>query len=188
MDTHLKSYLITDPKYYSNNEELFKKNLKKVLTNKKVDIACFRDKESSNFEELAKIFIEVCNEFNIKKILLNGDYLLAKKLGATGVHLTSTQFDKIKEAKNLDLYVIISCHNFNEIEKAQNSYANAVTYSPIFHTPNKGEPKGINSLKQAIHLYDDMNIIALGGILTNEQLTQIQKAKAYGFASIRYFI
>jgi thiamine-phosphate pyrophosphorylase len=188
MDTHLKSYLITDPKHYSNNEQLFKKNLTKALKNKKVNMACFRDKESSNFESLAKIFIEVCNEFNIKRILINSDYELAKKLGATGVHLNSTQFDKIKEAKNLGLYVIISCHTFNEIEKAQNSYVNAVTYSPIFHSPNKGEAKGITSLKQAISLYEDINIIALGGILSQEELKQIENAKAYGFASIRYFI
>lgn len=188
MNTSLKSYLITDPKYYSNNEELFTRNLKKVLSKKQVDIACFRDKESNNFEKLAEIFIEVCNEFNIEKTLINGDYLLAKQLGATGVHLTSEQFDKIKEAKNLDLYVIISCHTFNHIEKAQNAYANAVTYSPIFPTPNKGEPKGINSLKQAISLYDDMNIIALGGILSEIQLSQIEKTNAYGFASIRYFV
>lgn len=188
MDTHLKSYLITDPKYYSNNEELFRKNLTKVLKNKKVDMACFRDKESSNFESLAKIFIEVCNEFNIEITLLNTDYELAKKLGATGVHLNSTQFDKIKEAKSLNLYVIISCHTFNEIEKAQNSYVNTVTYSPIFHSPNKGKAKGIDSLKQAIQLYEDIDIIALGGILTQEEINQIEKTKAYGFASIRYFI
>jgi thiamine-phosphate pyrophosphorylase len=186
--SNLKKYLITDPKYYSNNEELFKKNLKRVLKNNLVDIACFRDKESNNFNSLAKIFIDVCKEFKIKEILLNGNYNLAKELGATGVHLTSLQFDEIKEAKKLNLYVIISCHTFNDIEKALNSYCNAITFSPIFDTPNKGEPKGITSLKEAINLYEDIDIIALGGIVREEQVEQISKTKAYGFASIRYFI
>lgn len=186
--TNLKKYLITDPKHYSNNSDLFRKNLIKVLKNNEVDIVCFRDKESKNYEELAKIFVEVCKDFNIEKILLNSNYKLAKELGANGVHLTSNQFEKIKEAKRLGLYVIISCHTFSEIEKAQNAYVNAVTFSPIFDTPNKGEPKGITSLKEAISLYEDMDIIALGGIVKKEQIELISKTKAYGFASIRYFI
>ena len=41
--SHLKKYLITDPKYYSNDKDLFRKNLEKVLKIKKVDMACFRD-------------------------------------------------------------------------------------------------------------------------------------------------
>lgn len=186
--TNLKKYLITDPKYYSNNSDLFKKNLSRVLKKNEVDIACFRDKESKNYEELAKVFIDVCKEYEIKKILLNTNYELAKNLGANGVHLTSSQFSEIKQAKNLDLFVIISCHTFSDIEKAQNSYANAVTFSPIFNTPNKGEPKGITSLKEAISLYEDIDIIALGGIVKDEQIELISKTKAYGFASIRYFI
>lgn len=188
MEDTLVHYLITDPQYYSNNEDLFEKNLKRILKRNRVDIACFRDKTATNFEELATIFVNVCREFNIPKFLINGDYRLAKKLGATGVHLTSEQFDKIKEAKDLELYVIVSCHNFRDIEKAQESYANAVTYSPIFTTPNKGEPKGINALKQAVNIYEDMDIIALGGIVEDKQVEQISKAHAYGFASIRYFI
>ena len=69
MNYKLKYYLITDPKYYTNDKVLFEQNLIKVLENKKVDIACFRDKESKNYEELAKIFIKVCKDFQIKEIL-----------------------------------------------------------------------------------------------------------------------
>ena len=56
MNKNLLHYLITDPKYYSNDKDLFRKNLEKVLKTKKVDMACFRDKESENFEILAQIF------------------------------------------------------------------------------------------------------------------------------------
>ena len=188
MKTDLKRYLITDPKYYSNNPELFKKNLERILKKNQIDLACFRDKSSENFEELAEIFVSTCKEFNIEKILINKDFKLAKKLGATGVHLTSEQFKKIKKAKDLDLYVIISCHSLADIEKAQESFANAVTFSPIFETPNKGEAKGVNALKQAVNLYEDIDIIALGGIVSNEQVEHIEKANPYGFASIRYFV
>lgn len=188
MREELISYLITDPKYYSNNAKLFEINLKKALDKNKVDIACFRDKTSENFKELAKVFIKVCKELNIEKILINENYKLAKKLGATGVHLTSKQFEKVKKAKALDLYTIISCHNYDEIEKAQNLYVNAITYSPIFISPNKGEPKGVDKLKEASLIYEDMKIIALGGIIDENQIEKISKTKASGFASIRYFI
>ena len=181
-------YLISDPKYYTNNEKKFEEVLINTLNKQTIDIACFRDKESGNFQNLAKIFIKICKEKNIKKILLNGDYLLAHKLNASGVHLTSTQFDDISKAKELGLYVIISCHTFEDIQKAINNQANAVTYSPIFETPNKGTPKGIEVLKEVVDKYTNINIIALGGIINDKQIEQISKTKAYGFASIRYFV
>ncbi len=181
-------YLITDPKYYTNDEKKFEEILINVLDKQQIEIACFRDKESSNFEELAKVFIKICKEKNIKEILLNGNYLLAYELNATGVHLTSTQFDEIKKAKDLGLYVIISCHTFEDIQKAIDYKADAVTYSPIFETPNKGTPKGIEVLKEAIDKYNNINIIALGGIINEKQIEQISKTKAYGIASIRYFV
>jgi thiamine-phosphate pyrophosphorylase len=181
-------YLITDPKYYTNDKKKFEEILINVLNKQQIDIACFRDKKSSNFQDLAKIFIKICKERNIKKILLNGDFSLAHELNANGVHLTSTQFDDISKAKELGLYVIISCHTFEDIEKAINNQADAVTYSPIFETPNKGTPKGIKSLKEVRDKYPDINIIALGGIIDESQIEQISKTKAYGIASIRYFV
>lgn len=181
-------YLITDPKYYTNDKKKFKKILINVLNKQQIDIACFRDKESSNFQEIAKIFIKICKEKDIKKILLNGDYLLAHELNASGVHLTSTQFDNISKAKKLGLYVIISCHTFEDIQKAINNQADAITYSPIFETPNKGTPKGIEILKEVVDKFPNINIIALGGIINAEQIEQISKTKAYGIASIRYFV
>lgn len=188
MRDDLISYLITDPEYYSNEKTIFENNLRKVLAAKRVDIACFRDKTSENFKELASVFIKVCKEFNIDKILINGNYKLAYKLGAHGVHLTSSQFHKIKKAKDLDLYTIISCHDYKDIETAQQYHVNAITYSPIFDTPKKGEPKGMAKFREAVRVYEDLDIIALGGIIKNEQVEQISKTRAYGFASIRYFI
>ena len=62
-----------------------------------------------------------------------------------------------------------------------------VTYSPIFETPNKGEAKGIENLKTMVDRYN-IPIIALGGIITEEQIKAVKETGAYGFASIRYFI
>lgn len=183
----MKSYLITDPKYYGNSILEFKEMLISVLKKNRVDIVCFRDKESNNYRELAGVFVDVCKSFEIETILLNENYLLAKELNATGVHLTSKQFDKIQEAKSLGLHVMISCHTFSQIEKARDKHIHAITYSPIFKTPNKGEPKGISKLKEATILYD-MDIYALGGIISKDEIYKIKETKAIGFASIRYFL
>jgi thiamine-phosphate pyrophosphorylase len=179
-------YLITDPKYYSSDKNIFKEKLEDVLTNKRVDMACFRDKESSNYEELANIFISTCKKFNLKQIILNKNLELAINLNC-GIHLTSQQFDKIKIAKEKKLYTIISCHNEKDIEKAIEEKADAITYSPIFYTPNKGEAKGIKVLEDMQKKYK-IKIIALGGIIDNSQIKQIQDCQVFGFASIRYFI
>ncbi|MCK5294641.1 MAG: thiamine phosphate synthase, partial [Arcobacteraceae bacterium] len=112
---------------------------------------------------------------------------LAYSLKATGVHLTSTQFENIKDAKELDLKVVISCHTLDEVEKAIKYKADFITYSPIFNTPNKGEPKGVDILKDVVEKYD-IDIIALGGIVTKKHIIQIEDTNCYGFASIRYFI
>jgi thiamine-phosphate pyrophosphorylase len=181
------SYLITDPKYYTSNPETFQKVLTGALQTSDIQIACFRDKISSNFNELALVFVNTCKLFNIKYILINSNINLAYNLNISGVHLTSTQFNKIKEAKSKNLFVIISCHSQEEIEKAQQYGANMVTYSPIFNTPNKGMPKGCKDLTEVISRVD-IPVIALGGILTLEQIKDIKKSKAVGFASIRYFL
>ncbi len=181
------AYLITDPKYYTNNPITFKEVLTKTLTNNQVDIVCFRDKISTNKEELAKIFIEVCKSYGIQHILINSDIELAIKLGATGIHLTSLQFNKIKEVKRTNLFVIISCHTLEELLLAKEYGANMVTYSPIFLTPNKGKPKGCDILAKTVKEVD-IPIIALGGIISQNNIKDIQKTKANGFASIRYFL
>ncbi len=70
----MKKYLITDAKYYTNDELIFKQTLSNAFEKHKVDFACFRDKESNNFEALAKTFIETCHEKNIKNTFLNSDF------------------------------------------------------------------------------------------------------------------
>lgn len=184
----IKSYLITDPIYFSNNKEIFKEKLIAVLKNHKIDFACFRDKSSKNIEELAKIFLQICKEFKIENILINSNISLAIKLGFDGVHLNSQQFDKIENAKKSNLITIISCHNLEELEKAMNKNIDFVTYSPIFDTPNKADAKGVDKLNEVIEKFPNLKIFALGGIIQNEQIKEIEKTKAYGFASIRYFV
>ena len=54
---------------------------------------------------------------------------------------------------------------------------------------NKEEAvKLIEALKEVVDKYPNINIIALGGIINDEQIKEMSKTKAYGIASIRYFV
>jgi thiamine-phosphate pyrophosphorylase len=183
----INSYLITDPTYYGTSSDSLELALTTIFSKLIPDFALFRDKQCSDYPTLAQAFILLCRQHNIPNVLLHGDYFLANTLGADGVHLTSTQFDAIKEAKALGLYVIISTHTHDEALKAQELGADAITYSPIYVSPNKGEPKGLEDLKEIVDKIR-VPIFALGGITTQEQIHAVEECGVYGFASIRYFI
>ena len=151
------------------------------------DFILYRDKENINYHVEALKFVKLCLEVKNLNCFLHQDVNLAKKLGATGVHLTSSQFEKIEYAKSLNLEVIISTHSFEEVQIAKDKGADYVTYSPIFSSPNKGKPKGIDNLKTLLQK-TDMKIFALGGIVEQKEVDLIKKSGIYGFASIRYFI
>jgi thiamine-phosphate pyrophosphorylase len=151
------------------------------------DFILYRDKSTSEYPKLASAFVKICRRYTIANVFIHGDYALANTLGADGVHLTSTQFDAITEAKKLGLYVVISTHSHEEAKRAEELGADAITYSPIFSSPNKGEPKGLEDLKEIVDKIR-VPIFALGGITTQEQINAVSTTGAYGFASIRYFI
>jgi len=179
----INSYLITDPSYYDSDFKLLEKSLVQYQPN----FTLYREKNNLDYKISALKFLAVCSLFDIVKPMLHGDVDLAFTLGAYGVHLTSLQFDEIKKAKEVGLFTVISCHSEREIQKAEKLGADAVTFSPIFSTPNKGEPKGLGELQRMV---DKMSIpiIALGGITTAKEVKAVESTGCYGFASIRYFI
>ncbi|MBD3798661.1 thiamine phosphate synthase [Sulfuricurvum sp.] len=183
----LKHYLITDPIFYGTTPDTIEGSLDVIYSHSLPDFALFRDKQSTNYRDLAETFVAVSRSYKIPHVMLHRDYTLADELGADGVHLTSSQFDAIVEAKNLGLYVLISTHTHEEALKAQKLGADAITYSPIFASPNKGEPKGLEDLKEIVAKIE-IPIFALGGITTEEQINAVSTTGAYGFASIRYFV
>ena len=182
----LQKYLITSREFYSDTPAVFREKLHSQFIKHLPNYALYRDKVNPHYEGIAEHFVEVCNQFENIKSFLHSDIDLAKKLHAYGVHLTSLEFEKIVLAKELGLKVIISTHSLKEVLKAEDLGADYVTYSPIFATPNKGEPKGIEDLKSII-ASSTIKVFALGGIVDAEEIQMIEETSAYGFASIRYF-
>ncbi|SFV70686.1 Thiamine monophosphate synthase [hydrothermal vent metagenome] len=176
------AYAITDPS--TLNFQNLKSDIKHFAT--KANMIVYRDKSTSNYTKNAEKFINEAKKYSFSKILLHSDYTLAHNLKADGVHLTSMQFDSIEKAKKFGLFVIASTHSLEEAMEAQYLGADMITFSPIFATPNKGEPKGIKELNRVASNLS-IPIIALGGIITKKHLLLCQKSKAKGFASIRWF-
>jgi thiamine-phosphate pyrophosphorylase len=176
------AYAITDPSTLNFNH--LKSDIKRFAD--KATMIVYRDKSTLNYIQNAERFINEAKKYSFSKILLHSDYLLAYSLNADGVHLTSTQFADIKKAKALGLFVIVSTHSLEEALKAQKFGADMITFSPLFITPNKGEPKGVEELNIVASKLS-IPLIALGGIISEKQLLLCQQSKAKGFASIRWF-
>lgn len=176
------AYAITDPS--TLNFQTLETDLERFA--KKSDMIVYRDKLNANYKDDAEKFLLEARKYSFDKILLHTDYILAHNLKADGVHLKSTQFADITKAKALNLFIVMSTHTLDEAFSAQKLGVDMITFSPIFTTPNKGEPKGLKVLKEVISMLS-IPVIALGGIVTKEHIDLCHENGAEGFASIRYF-
>lgn len=176
------AYAISDKKNldFQNLEA----SIKRIAS--KASILVYRDKNNPNYKTDAKLFLQTAKKYPFTKILLHTDIELAHKLKADGVHLQSSQLNDISYAKEKGLFVIVSTHTLKDVLLAQHLGADMVTLSPIFHSPNKGEPIGVDKLQYIISKVK-IPVIALGGIVTAQQIQECSEAGAIGFASIRYF-
>jgi len=179
-------YAITDPLYYSSNPSVLKDSVDQVLSAKCIDLISLRDKRSDKYEALAKAFLSLKSRFPNTQFLLHTDVNLAAELQADGIHLPSDRMDWIETAKRLGLWTVVSTHTFEEAKRSEALGADAITFSPIFPTPGKGPPQGLEKLKE-IKDKISIKIFALGGIVTEKQIAAVEEAGADGFASIRYF-
>lgn len=178
------AYAITDPSTLDFNE--LEHDLKSFSQH--ASMIVYRDTKNPNYAEYARLFMTSIDTYEkgFEKVLLHSDYLLAKALNADGIHLKSTQFSEIEKAKSLGLFVVVSTHSVEEALEAETLGADMITMSPIFFTPNKGKALGLKMLK-GVTLSVTIPVIALGGILTQEQVDSCTDVGASGFASIRYF-
>lgn len=174
------AYAITDPSTLHFDD--LKHDLERF--SKHASMIVYRDKNNPDYIQCAHHFMELAKGF--EKVLLHSDYLLAKALNADGIHLQRTQVAEIAKAKALGLFVVVSTHNTKEALEAEALGADMITVSPIFDTPNKGLSMGVEGLKMIVSKVK-IPVIALGGIITKDQINDCKNAGVKGFASIRYF-
>lgn len=120
------------------------------------------------------------------KILVNDRADIALLARADGVHLTSLSLsaEAIRQNFPKDFIVGVSAHSIEAAESAKRQGANFATFSPIFATPNKGAPKGLDALREVCEKLKPFPVVALGGIDETNYRETLKIAD--GFAAIRF--
>jgi thiamine-phosphate pyrophosphorylase len=114
---------------------------------------------------------------NQTKILVNSRADVALAAGADGVHLPA----KAPRETLPGLLVARSCHTVDEVRE---STADFVTFGPVFRSPGKGNPVGLEALQAACSL--GKTVYALGGVDWDNAIDCVE-AGAEGIAGIRMF-
>ncbi len=112
------------------------------------------------------------------KILVNDRADVAVAAGADGVHLPSQAPLETLPG----LIVARSCHTEKEVRTAK---ADFITFSPVFASPGKGQPVGLDALRSACR--HPIPVFALGGV-TSQNAAACVDAGAAGIAGIRLFL
>jgi len=140
----------------------------------------------------AKLLFELTAEAaritkNSKTLLLvndRADIALAAK--ADGAHLTARSLSAEVVRRNFPKIFIIgvSAHSLEKVCEAKLQKADFAVFSPIYPTPNKGEPLGLEKLRGVCEAVKPFPVLALGGI--NETNYKNVLGVADGFAAIRF--
>lgn len=120
------------------------------------------------------------------KLLINDRADVALAANADGVHLTERSLSAQTVRANFPAKLIIgvSVHTIEKAVEVNKQGADFVTFSPIFHSPGKGEPVGIEKLREVCDALENFPVIALGGIDETNYREVLEIAD--GFAAIRF--
>ncbi len=176
-------YLVTPA---PGGREVFLKQLDEVL-DQGIRLIQLRAKgmEEADYKALA---IEARQHCHAKgaKLLLNGDPAWVAAVGADGVQLSSGLLRSLDQRPlPRDLLVGASCHNAEELQKAQQLGADFALLSPIKWTKSHPEMEGLGwQTMQALIDEVPMPVYALGGV-SKADLVEAHEAGAQGIAAIR---
>jgi len=184
-------YLITDGEMTAQNflrRKLQTLELIKIASQNNISLVQIREKKlPARFVfEFASEAAETTRNTGTK-LLVNDRADIALAANADGVHLTarSLSANTIRRAFPENFIIGVSAHTIEEAENAKKQRANFVTFSPIFSTPNKGEPRAVENLREVCEKLKPFPVVALGGINAGN-FSEVLDAGASGFAAIRF--
>lgn len=135
--------------------------------------------------ELTKCAVEIAANYPTK-IIVNDRADVAAAAGADGVHLRSDSVPVEVVRRSFPYMLIgVSAHSLETAKAARDGGADYVTLAPIFETPGKGKPLGLEELARVVEELAGFPVIALGGIDENNY-ADVLNAGASGFAAIRF--
>jgi thiamine-phosphate pyrophosphorylase len=153
----------------------------------RVSIIQIREKQLSGkfLYNLAVSVVEL-TRVTSTRVLVNDRLDIALASGADGVHLASTSIpvEPVRQHTPNGFIISAAAHTVTECKTAFEAGADLALYAPVFATPGKGEPQGIEKLREVCEAVFPSPVLALGGI-DQSNYREALAAGASGFAAIR---
>ena len=162
---------------FSITEECFATGLKLFQLRLKVE-------RNESFQTIVKSLSSLASKYN-SKLILNGSAEDIDKYPIDGVHLNSKELIKYENRPIGEEYILgASCHNEEELLKANKINVNYAFISPVLITGSHPEANALG-WERFSHLTSKVNfpIYALGGMLPT-YLTLAKSHGAYGIAML----
>lgn len=121
------------------------------------------------------------------RVLVNDRADVALAAGAHGVHLRGDALPVpvMRRIVPPGFWISVACHSVDEVQAASDGGADCALLAPIFASPGKGTPLGLDTLRVAVAA-SAITVIALGGVDAS-RIALCEHAGAAGFAGISYF-
>lgn len=150
-----------------------------------IDIVQIRVKDLSG-RELFQMADEVSRIKRRGKLLINDRLDIALACGADGLHLPANRppASTYRSIAPPGFIVSVACHSPEDVQRAAAEGADLALLAPVFSTPGKGPPLGLEAVRLAARA--GIPVLALGGV-TLENAESCFAAGAAGIAAIRLF-
>ena len=179
-------YVITDKKLISR--ENFAATVEKAVRGG-AGVVQLREKDTPGDEiiELGKSLLELTRKYGVP-LIINDSVVLAKEIGADGVHLgqDDPKVTYARETLGVDKIIGVSCYgNIERGLNAERDGADYVAFGTPFFTPTKPErtPTSLDVLREAVSKIKRIPIFAIGGI-TPENADSVLETGVDGIAVI----
>lgn len=131
-----------------------------------VDRVAIQLRDRARTDEALRPLAEKLREITARhgaSLVVNRRVGLARSIGADGVHVDSSSLRHVRAAWP-SIWLSAPTHSDDDVRAACANGADAVLVSPIFATPDKGEPRGLDAVRSARAIAGRTMVVALGGI------------------------
>lgn len=152
-----------------------------------VSLLQYREKHLQGEEKIrqAKEILELCRRYDVP-LIINDDPVLAKEIGADGVHVGQKDMaaQDVRKIIGPDMILGVSARTVEQALAAQAAGADYLGSGAVFHTGTKDDAKALDHdvLRQICEAVD-IPVVAIGGV-TAENALQLQGTGISGIAVI----
>ena len=148
-------------------------------------MAARADLEGEALEQEAREILAVCRKYGVP-LLINDDVMLAKKIGAEGVHVGQSDM-AAAEARSIlgpDAIIGVTARTVEQAQAAEKAGADYLGSGAVFGTSTKKDAKPLDpAYFQQICESVSLPVVAIGGITANN-IRQLEGRKMSGFAIV----